>query len=707
VILAITGASGGTPLVPRIIAQPSATLTGYKNQSITIRVVAIGVSLQFQWYKGSDPISGATLTSLLLQNLQDSDQASYYCVVSNANGTLTSTSCALTVAEGLPTITAHPQSQTVFEGQGLSLSVSATPPAGSTLAYMWQASDNNGVSWSNLGITSSTYSLPRAEMQIDGGQFRCRVTASQSGAVVFSDAATISVTQVFTSQPQDIFGGIGDVVLSCELSQSRACKLQRSLDGGQTFADVNVHYDGLTNVVTGQYNPTQQTGATIELRGNPATPYISSTKYRIKVTVGSGQFTYSRDVDVNILLRPNSVSIKTPCRKGAVAELNQAIEDTTGLMFVWSYGDAGAEVASGRSQFSDQLTGTLPNDAYGTVRCSLNTAQTGTDRVSTAEVPALAALEITTQPQGVSAKEAGPVQLSIAVGSADLASNLTYSWRSTATSGSEFASTREVSGIAYHPGYQSPAEASSDPEGDLWASNGAQVWCVVSDTLGNSVTSSNPTISVGSAKPVVAPGYSTQLYAQSTGTWTLSDFGLSATSNNAPIGRRDTGVLQTYNTSGSGSTSEYYMLSDYPNGKPTYGNDTQSVSVVFFNEFGETGPIDLTINWGQAPSTADTFLGASSPMYPAVGSASQLTNGASQNFEIGSGNYPQSFAWEVLQSGSPANPSDFTSSFPSSSSDSTSGNYQITFWTPGVYDVKVTATNSWGSAQSTKTLVVS
>lgn len=701
-IVAIAGACGGTPLVPRIVAQPSATLTGYENQSITIRVVAIGVSLQFQWYKGSGLISGATSASLVLQNLQQSDAASYYCVVSNANGTVTSTSCVLSVAQGVATIVTQPQNQSVFEGQPVSMSVSATSPAGTTLSYLWQMSTNSGASWSSTGVTSSEYTLSRAEMDANNARLRCRVTVVQSGVATLSDEATLSVTQVFLSEPQDIFGGIGDVVMFCELLQSRACKLQRSINYG-AFADVNVHYDGLTDVVTAQNNPTQQTGTVIELRGNPATPYISSTRYRIKVDVGSGQFTFSRNANVDFLLRPNSVSVKTPCRKSGTAQFNQQIEDANGLLFVWSFGDAGGEVASGRSPFSDAITGEVPNNAYGTIRCDLNTAHTGVSRVSTAEVSVSDALQFTSQPSSPARYQLQTVNLAVTVESGDSASNLTYNWVASLADGATVLATgRTITPTAYHPGYQSPLENSATAEGDDWCANGSTLYCIVSDSKGNSLASNPVTLTINEIPPVVAPGYDATINRLYNQTYKLSDFGLTATSPNSPTGRQAVGVYET-ETSSSGAITTYgpYLLSDSPDGVVHNGGldgQNHQIRVKFFNEFAELADINLQINFGAAPS-----IDGAGNLQGLFGGQNQFSSGQaivpSGTFSLGTGTLPYNYAWSLTQGGSPAAADVFI--LPANSSEALPGNYLIIISMPGQYDLTLTATNSWGSSLDT------
>ncbi len=82
---------------PQIVEQP---LSGsyFIGSNVTLTVRAIGVpTLTYQWYKGTDPISGATSSSLTLTNTQKADSGSYSVRISNGSGTVTSNAASLVI----------------------------------------------------------------------------------------------------------------------------------------------------------------------------------------------------------------------------------------------------------------------------------------------------------------------------------------------------------------------------------------------------------------------------------------------------------------------------------------------------------------------------------------------------------------------------------------------------------------------------------
>lgn len=89
------------PAAPVILTAPvSPASTVQAGGSATFSVTALGVGDSYQWYEGSinDPIPGATNATLTVSNLTTSlSGVGYFCVVSNADGTATSTSASATV----------------------------------------------------------------------------------------------------------------------------------------------------------------------------------------------------------------------------------------------------------------------------------------------------------------------------------------------------------------------------------------------------------------------------------------------------------------------------------------------------------------------------------------------------------------------------------------------------------------------------------
>ena len=146
----------GTP--PSIGTQPMGLIIA-SGGSATLNVIANGtVPLNYQWYVGATgttttPIGGATSSTYVTPAL--TLMVDYWVRVSSPFGSVDSVTA--TVAIGTPpTITAHPQSITINEGQSTTLTVSATGTP--TLTYQWYQG-GSGVTTLPVG-TGTSYGTP-------------------------------------------------------------------------------------------------------------------------------------------------------------------------------------------------------------------------------------------------------------------------------------------------------------------------------------------------------------------------------------------------------------------------------------------------------------------------------------------------------------------------------------------------------------------
>jgi hypothetical protein len=82
---------------PAIVSQP-VSQTGFRSNSVTFSVTASGATpLAYQWFFNSNVLAGATNTTLPLVNLQTNQAGSYFVVVTNGFGGVTSSIATLTV----------------------------------------------------------------------------------------------------------------------------------------------------------------------------------------------------------------------------------------------------------------------------------------------------------------------------------------------------------------------------------------------------------------------------------------------------------------------------------------------------------------------------------------------------------------------------------------------------------------------------------
>ena len=110
-----SGFAKWTAIPIAITTQPPATLAVSANSTLTISVVATGDPVHYQWYKGADPIPGATSATYTKPLCQTTDSGSYTVKCYASGQTVTSTACEVTVTVDTtpPTlVSAKPTGQT-------------------------------------------------------------------------------------------------------------------------------------------------------------------------------------------------------------------------------------------------------------------------------------------------------------------------------------------------------------------------------------------------------------------------------------------------------------------------------------------------------------------------------------------------------------------------------------------------------------------
>lgn len=94
------------PVPPSITAQPAPTQSGYEGRGMQLSIQAVGSpELTYQWYKGVDPVAGATEATFTLASALPADSGSYTCRVTNSVATVASDPGVLVVHAITPLVT--------------------------------------------------------------------------------------------------------------------------------------------------------------------------------------------------------------------------------------------------------------------------------------------------------------------------------------------------------------------------------------------------------------------------------------------------------------------------------------------------------------------------------------------------------------------------------------------------------------------------
>lgn len=153
-----------------------------------------GGTVNYQWFKGSNPIGGANGPSYQINPLSLTDTATYSVRVNTGGPPVASNGVPVVVVVPEPAIATQPAPRTlVAVGQPLSLAVEGTgrPP----LRYQWKRDGKN-----IPGATRAALNLPKAVLA-HGGTYTCEVT-NATGPAVLSSTAEVGVVGVNASPPK-------------------------------------------------------------------------------------------------------------------------------------------------------------------------------------------------------------------------------------------------------------------------------------------------------------------------------------------------------------------------------------------------------------------------------------------------------------------------------------------------------------------------
>ena len=236
-------------LAPVITTQPLTQVVA-TNSTVTLSVSANGTApLTYQWYKSGSIISGANLATYSINNFSSSDASTYYVVITNSTGSVTSTTATLSLqinTSSVPIITTQPQSQNLTQGSNLSLSVQVN--SGAAFSYQWFFNGN-----AIAGATSATYLIGNVQSAATGSY---SVEILYSGGAIFSNTAQVSISNpavipVISSQPQSQTVSAGsNVVFSVTTSVGTSLTYQWYLNGN-VIAGATSSYYTLTNSQSG------------------------------------------------------------------------------------------------------------------------------------------------------------------------------------------------------------------------------------------------------------------------------------------------------------------------------------------------------------------------------------------------------------------------------------------------------------------------
>ncbi len=442
------------------------------------KVTATGSGLTYQWqfkkaneseWKDSS-MSRAKTASLTVEGTSARNGYQYRCVVTDENGNkLTSNAGTLTVIS-LLSITSHPVSQSVLEGNNAVFTVGAK---GSDLSYQWQFKTANASEWVDSGMTGAkTNSITvQGTKARNGYQYRC-VVSDGSGNKVTSNGATLTVTSTvaITGQPasQSVANGANAVFKVTATGSKLSYQWQFKTAGAGEWKDSGMA-GAKTNSITVQgttaRNGYQYRCVVMDGKGNKVTSNGAT------LTVNPG---------ITITAQPENQSVT----EGAKATFSVAATGSN-LSYQWQFrkSDTGSWVNSGMTGSktnSITVQGTATRNGYQ-YRCVITDGNGKKLTSNGATLTVTPALVITGQPASQSVRAGSYAAFSVTVEG----TGFTYQWQVKTAGASDWA----YSGMTGAKTNRIIVQGTS-------ARNGYQYRCVVTDESGNKVTSNAATLTV-------------------------------------------------------------------------------------------------------------------------------------------------------------------------------------------------------------------
>jgi hypothetical protein len=401
----------------------------------------------YQWLKNGTPLPGATNAQLIIAATRYEDAGKYSVIVTNAAGSATSHEATLTVNAPTPvTITSHPESATVYEGENTSFRVYSSGSDPKT--YQWR---KNGTPIA--GATTAYLNLSQVTLA-EAGSYTVVITNAAGSVTSFPATLVVNPATMPTISLQPVestvdYGAI--LVVSVKATGSPPLTYQWFKDGE------SLSYAGsFSSYERSNASPADSGVYTVVVK-NPAG---SVTSQAVSVTVKPA-------VAPTITLQPLSQTLAY----GVRLRLSVDATGSPQLAYQWKKDGVPLSSGSGRSYSVNEVT-PAANGSY-TVMVS-NSAGSVTSEPAVVTVNAAIPPLITTHPQAQTVSYGGTISLSAqATGSPPLR----YEWLKDGVAlGWGNTSSRYVSG------------ATSEHVG---------VYSVVVTNAAGSVTSANAVVSVG------------------------------------------------------------------------------------------------------------------------------------------------------------------------------------------------------------------
>ncbi|HEV2695731.1 MAG TPA: immunoglobulin domain-containing protein [Verrucomicrobiae bacterium] len=462
---------------PAISTQPvgRSVATG-SNVSFTVAAAA-SAPLYFFWQKNGGPladggnISGTTTATLTLSGVTTNDAATYSVIVSNLLGSVVSSNAPLTVLVPA-SIIASPANVTVPLRSNASFTITASGTA--PLTFSWRKNGNAIVNGGNIsGANTATLALASVGTN-DVGSYSATVSNSIGGATSAAASLAVLIPPAINAPPLNAMAAAG-AIASFGVSVSGTAPLSLQwLKNGALMADGGNVSGSTSNILT-----------LTSVTTNDAAAY-SVMVSNILGSITSSSVTLSVILPVGITASPNDVVATV----GSNVSFTVTAGGTTPITYLWRKNGtplANGGNVSGANTATLALASITANDAGG-YSVAISNSISGTVSPA-ATLTVLSPPTITTQPQTATATSGTTATFGATVSGT---APLSFQWLK---NGVALADIGNVSGSASN--ILTIASVTTNDE--------ASYSVLVSNALGNAVSSNAPLVVVMSAGIIIPP----------------------------------------------------------------------------------------------------------------------------------------------------------------------------------------------------------
>jgi len=179
---------------PLFTSQPPALKPVPSGGTASVAITVVGTApISYQWFKGVDPVPGATKPSLGWSKPAASVEGTYFLRATNPHGVTDSQPMVVDIQDR-PVITLHPQAATTLNADDtLTLQCAATGT--DTLVYQWQLNGINVV-----GANAATLSITPVSW-LHRGTYRCVISNAVGSAITRNAVVTVVSPPVILTPP--------------------------------------------------------------------------------------------------------------------------------------------------------------------------------------------------------------------------------------------------------------------------------------------------------------------------------------------------------------------------------------------------------------------------------------------------------------------------------------------------------------------------